>query len=450
MAPHARFRFRSAEGLCAEARRLGLDLPYKEDASILVEEAALAGRKIPNRLAVLPMEGADADPAGGPSDRTLRRYRRYAAGGAGLIWVEAAAVRPDGRSNPRQLLLTEENVGTFAKLVDETQAAAKKEWGSTHRPLLILQLTHSGRFAKPEGKPRPRIVQHNPHLDRIHGLPPDYPLVPDDELEAVRDDLVEAADLASVAGFDGVDVKACHGYLVSETLAAHDREDSRYGGTFENRARLLLDTVRRIREETPGRLVTSRLSATDLVPFPFGFGMDPDEPDAIRLDEPKALVGLLARAGVRFLALSLGIPAWKPHFGRPFDKPVPDGPVPDEHPLEGVARHLRVATEIQQAAPRVDIVGAGYSWLRAYAPGVGAAMVAAGRTAVIGFGRGALADPDFAADLIRDGGLDPGRVCTTCSLCSDLLRRQERVGCVVRDPLYKRSAGAARKGARTA
>lgn len=447
MAPHAKFRFRSAEALLAEARRLGLDIPYKEDLSVLVEKTALAGRELPNRLAVLPMEGADAGDEGGPSERTRRRYRRYAAGGAGLIWIEATAVRPDGRSNPRQLYLSESTVGSFAKLVDEARAAAEKEWGPAHRPLLILQLTHSGRFSKPEGPPRPQIVQHNPHLDPLHGLPPDHPLVPDGELDAIRDDFVEAADLASAAGFDGVDIKACHGYLVSESLAAHDREDSRYGGPFENRTRLLLETVRRVREETPGHLVTCRLSATDLVPFPFGFGMDPDEPDTVDLTEPKALVAKLAKAGVRFLALSLGIPAWRPHFGRPFDRPVPEGKVPDEHPLEGVARHLRIASEIQLAAPPIAVVGAGYSWLRAYGPGVGAAMVASGRTAVIGFGRGALAYPDFAADLVRDGRFDPREVCTTCSLCSHLLRRQERVGCVVRDPLYKSAAAAARKGA---
>ncbi len=437
MAAHAKFRFRSAAGLLAEAGRLGLDIPFREDVSPLLEPVTLAGRAVPNRLAVLPMEAADAGPEGGPSDPTFRRYRAYAAGGAGLIWVEATAVRPEGRSNPRQLLIDERTVGAFAKLVDETRAAAKSAWGAGHRPLLVLQLTHSGRFSKPEGKPRPRIVQHNPHLDPIHGLAPDYPLVPDSELGSIRDDFVEAAGLASAAGFDGVDVKACHGYLVSETLAAHEREDSRYGGPFENRARLLLETVGLIREEIPGRVVTCRLSATDMVPFPCGFGMDPDAPERIDLTETKALIGRLAGAGVGFLALSLGVPAWKPHYGRPFDEPVPEGQVPPEHPLEGVARHLRLASELQLAAPRVAIVGAGYSWLRACGPGVGAAMVAEGRTAVVGWGRGALAYPDFARDLVREGRLDPRKVCTTCSLCSHLLRRQERVGCAVRDPEYR-------------
>jgi 2,4-dienoyl-CoA reductase (NADPH2) len=437
MAPHGKFHLLSADDLRAEAGRLGLDIPFSDDISVLLGKAPLAGREVPNRLAVLPMEGADAQAGGAPSEATRRRYMRYAAGGSGLIWCEATAVRRDGRSNPGQLLLTERTLGGFSKLVDETRAAAKKEWGAGHRPLLVLQLTHSGRFSKPEGMPEPLIVQRNPHLDPLHDLPADYPLVSDDELVSIRDDFVEAADLAASAGFDGVDVKACHGYLISETLAAHNRTGSRYGGPFDNRSRLLLETVRFIREEAPGLLVTSRLSATDTVPFPFGFGMDPDDPERPDLSEPKALIGLLARAGVRFLALSLGIPSWKPHFGRPFDRPVPGGKLPDEHPLEGVARHLAVASDLQRSAPQTAIVGAGYSWLRALAPGVGAAMVGAGRTAVVGLGRGALAYPDFAADLVRQGRLGPRKVCTTCSLCSHLLRQQQRVGCVVRDPEYK-------------
>jgi 2,4-dienoyl-CoA reductase-like NADH-dependent reductase (Old Yellow Enzyme family) len=354
------------------------------------------------------------------------------------IWLEATAVRRDGRSNPAQLLLTEGSLGGFSRLVEEVRAAAKARWGAAHEPLLVLQLTHSGRFARPDGTPRPVIVQHNPHLDPLRDIPPDAPLVSDEELASTRDDFIEAADLAASAGFDAVDIKACHGYLVSETLAAHDREDSRYGGTFENRTRLLLETVRGVRNEAPPRLlVTSRLAATDAVPFPFGFGMNPDRPDRIDLGEAKALAALLVRAGVGFLSLSLGVPAWRPHYGRPFDQPVPGGPVPPEHPLEGVARHLAAAAEVRRAAPGLAVVGAGLSWLRQLGPGVAAAQVAAGRADAFALGRGALAYPDFAADLLERGRMDPVKTCTTCSLCSLLLRRQQAVGCVVRDPAYK-------------
>lgn len=443
MAPHERFAFRNAGELRAKADELGLELPFAEDVSPLLGPAALAGRRLPNRLAVLPVECADADAAGAPTAPTFRRYERYAAGGCGIIWFEATAVRPDGRSNPRQLMLTEETEDAFRALALRTRKAAAKGWGTGHEPLLVLQLTHSGRFAKPEGKPAPLIVHRSPVLDPLHDLPADYPILTDEGLAAIQDDFVNSADLAASAGFDGVDIKACHGYLVSELLASHTRTGSRYGGSFENRARFLLETVRRIRAEVPLLLVTCRLSAADMVPFPFGFGMDADRRRTPNLKETRKLAAILEKEGIGFLALSMGVPAWKAHFGRPFDKPVPGGAAPDEHPLEGVARHLRFAAEVQRACPRLAVVGPGYSWLRRFFPNVGAAMVRTGRTAIIGQGRGALAYPDFPKDLADKGRLAAAKTCTTCSLCSDLLRQQKPVGCVVRDPEY-RQAGRAR------
>ena len=437
MAPHERFAFRNSDELRAKAEELGLEFPYAEDVSPLLGPAALAGRRPPNRLAVLPMECADADPAGAPTAPTFRRYERYAAGGSGLIWFEATAVRPDGRSNPHQLMLTDETEDAFKKLVGLTREAAAREWGAAHEPLLVLQLTHSGRFAKPAGKPAPLIAHRSPFLDPLHDLPADYPLLTDEALAGIQDDFVNAADLAASAGFDGVDIKACHGYLVSELLASHTRNGSRYGGTFENRSRFLVETVRRIRQEVPRLLLTSRLSAADMVPFPFGFGMDPDRRRTPNLKETRKLAAILEKEGVRFLAISLGVPAWKAHFGRPFDKPVPGGPVPNEHPLQGVARHLRFAAEIQRACPRLAVVGPGYSWLRRFFPNIGAAMVRTGRTAIVAQGRGALAYPDFPKDLADKGRLFAGKACTTCSLCSELLRQQKPVGCVVRDPNYR-------------
>jgi 2,4-dienoyl-CoA reductase (NADPH2) len=437
MARHEKFAFRTADELLAKARELGLDIPYQEDPAILLEPTTAAGRRLPNRLAVLPMEAADAEAEGGPSGATFRRYERYAAGGSGSIWIEATAVRSDGRSNPRQLMLTDRTEAAFRSLATETRAAAARAWGAAHEPLLILQLTHSGRFAKPEGQPAPMIVHHSPVLDPLHGLGADYPLVTDETLEVIQDDFVNAADMAAAAGFDGVDIKACHGYLVSGLLASFTRTGSRFGGTFENRTRFLLEIVRRIQQEVPRLLVTARLSVADMVPFPYGFGMDPDKLTKPNLREVKELVSRLRGAGVRMLALSMGVPAWKPHFGRPFDKPVPGGVPPDEHPLKGAARHLRYAAEIQQAFPEIAVVGAGYSWLRGFFPNVGAAMVRARKTALVGQGRGALAYPDFPRDLAAKGKLSTRKVCTTCSLCSDLLRRQKPVGCVVRDPEFK-------------
>ncbi|HPC23054.1 MAG: hypothetical protein KBH81_00625 [Phycisphaerae bacterium] len=426
---HERFRLVDLAGLAACATRIGVSIPYSDDVRVLLSPLQLAGRRLPNRFAVQPMEGCDAEPDGAPGPLTLRRYQRYAAGGSGLIWYEATAVTQEGRANPRQLWITAANVGAFRTLVNETRAAARDCWGTAHDPLLILQLTHSGRYARPDGRPRPVIAQHNPILDPRLGIGPDYPLVTDAELNRLQDAFVSAAELAAAAGFDGVDIKACHGYLVSELLGAFTRPHSRYGGPFENRARFLLEVVQRIRAQVPAVFVTSRFNAHDGLPHPHGFGNDEEA-----LTEACELARRLRALACPVLNVSLGNPYYNPHFGRPYDSPIAWAATPDEHPLAGVARLLQAAATVQRAVPDVPVIGAGYSWLRHLFPHVAAAVVSAGNAALVGLGRMALAYPDFVKDLAQNGALDPKKTCTACSGCSQIMRDGGRAGCRVRDP----------------
>jgi 2,4-dienoyl-CoA reductase-like NADH-dependent reductase (Old Yellow Enzyme family) len=218
------------------------------------------------------MEGADADPSGNPSDLTLRRYKRFAEGGSGAIWFEATAVAAEARSHPHQLWIQPETKKGFQRLVKETRLAAHRKFGHDHDLLFILQLTHSGRFARPDGGPAPIVAQLNPFLDSNTGHSAEPRLILDSELDALQGRFTAAAGLAAEAGFDGVDIKACHGYLISELLAARARPDSRYGGGFENRIRFLVETSQKIRRESPDLIVTSRLSVFDAIPQPYGFG----------------------------------------------------------------------------------------------------------------------------------------------------------------------------------
>jgi len=440
MSRHARFAFRDAAGLTAAAARLGVSIPYRERTGVLFQPLELpGGRRLANRLAVHPMEGADGTEEGAPGELTFRRYNRFAAGGCGLIWFEATAVEPGGRSNPRQLLMTKRTAGEFRRLVDETRAAARASRPHGENPLLVLQLTHSGRFSKPKGVPEPLIAQHNPWLDPFQGIGPDDPIATDAKLDGLKDSFVEAAGLAARAGFDGVDIKACHGYLLGELLAARGRPDSLYGGDFENRMRFLIETVAAVRGEFPALLVASRLGIFDGIPYPLGFGADNTTAHGESLSEPIALIGRLAAAGLGLLNVTVGIPAWKAHFGRPFDKPAAGGALPDEHPLEGVARLIRIAGEVQGAHPGIPVVGTGYSWLRKFMPHVAAGVLEEGRAALVGLGRLSFAYPDLARDLRDRGGLDPKRLCTACSGCTDLLRAGRPAGCVVRDKtVYKK------------
>ena len=436
------FKYKTSEALRADARSLGLALDLSADLSPLLRPLELGGRRVGNRLAIQPMEGCDGEPDGSPGELTYRRYRRFGAGGAKLIWGEAAAVVPEGRANPRQLVINAANAPSLEKLL-LTARQAHIEANRTDDDLLVgLQLTHSGRYAYQ----RPLLAQHDPLLDprtvadkstgRVVG--PDDRLLSDDELDRLQDHFAEAAALAYRIGFDFVDVKQCHRYLLNELLSARSRP-GKYGGSLENRTRFIRDLVSRIRSENPGRIIATRLNVFDGVPYqkaddgrgvpcPFStpvhsaWGTNPDDPSEPDLAEPIALIGWLRDLGVSLINVSIGNPYASPHLLRPFEYPPPDGYETPEHPLIGVDRHFRLTAAIQAAHPDIAVVGSGYSWLQAFAFEAGAANVAMGRTTFVGIGRGALSQPDFGLRLANGEPLDRKRLCRTFSYCTALMR----------------------------
>ena len=427
-----RFSFKTADALRLKAEALGLVLPFAEDLGNLLEPAVVGRRRVPNRIAAQPMEGCDATPEGVPSDLTIRRYERFGAGGAGLIWFEATAVAANGRANPSQLFITPASESGFRHLVDVTREAARRRFGPSHVPYLVLQLTHSGRFSRAAAAGERRAACHNPHLDREA-----LPQWSDEQLGFLVDAFVDAARLAASAGFDAVDIKACHGYLLHELLGAHTRANSRYGGPFENRARLLMDIVAAVQTDVPEIAVAVRLNATDGVPFPYGFGMAADGSSGIDLGEPKRLARLLSAEGCVLLNVTAGIPAYGPHLNRPFDRPVAGTMPSPEHPLIGVSRLLGLGASIQTEVPSVPVVATGLSWLRQFWPSVAAGLLKAGGAQFAGLGRGMFAYPDAPADLMARGALDPVKCCIACSRCTELMRMGSTAGCAVRDhPLY--------------
>jgi 2,4-dienoyl-CoA reductase (NADPH2) len=428
MSRHEPFTFQSGPELLRKAGELGGELPFQDSVSPLFECLAIGSKTLANRLAVQPMEGFDADTDGSPGELTFRRYRRYAEGGCGLIWFEATSVVPEGRSNPHQLMLHPRNLDSFKRLVDETRRSSQKVFGSSHEIFLVLQLTHSGRYSQPEGQPLRQVADFNPNLDR---KPEDVRILSDDELDRYQDKYVEVARLAEQAGFDAVDIKACHGYLVNELLAARTRESSRYGETFENRILFLSEVIQKIRDRTPGLCLAVRLSAFDGIPG--GFGVFGDNPEDIDLSEPKELVRQLAQSNCSFFNITVGNPYEKPHLGRPFDRPLQGASLPEEHPLEGIARLMRITAIFQKEFPDIPFVGTGYSWLRHFFPNVGAAVLQRGEASLIGLGRSSFAYPDAPRDLMSSGALDSGKVCISCSRCTELMRNGYESGCVMRD-----------------
>jgi 2,4-dienoyl-CoA reductase-like NADH-dependent reductase (Old Yellow Enzyme family) len=438
--PHERFHAKTLEALQARIQELGLDLPADADLSPLSRRVRIGPKETPNALAIHPMEGCDGTADGKPDTLTIRRYLRFARGGAGLLWFEATAIVPEGRANPRQLLLVPENADAFARLREDSLAAGRAANGAAFDPFTTLQLTHSGRYSRPVAAPAPLLAHHDGLLDEALHIPADQPLVSDDYLDRLQDRYVEAAHLAQRCGFDGVDIKCCHRYLMSELLAAHTRP-GRYGGAFENRTRLLLGVVRRVREELPGLALTIRLNVYDGHPYPWGWGVSQEDPAQPDLAEPLCLIGLLREAGVALINVTAGNPYYTPHINRPFDSNVLGGYTPQEHPLAGVARLVHLARQVKQACPDLVIVGTGYSWLRHHLGNVAAGVLRRGWADIVGVGREAFAYPDFARDLLTTGALDPRKCCIACSRCTQLMRDKSPSGCVPFDgevyrPLY--------------
>jgi 2,4-dienoyl-CoA reductase-like NADH-dependent reductase (Old Yellow Enzyme family) len=427
-----RFKYDDGDSFQAEVANLGLRLPWSDDVSPLFDGFEVGAFRLPNRLAVHPMEGFDAVASGAPGELSIRRYERYAAGGAGTIWFEATAVNADGRSNPHQMYLHRGTASNFAKLVDATRSAARNAFGPDHTPLLVLQLTHSGRWSRPSDCRKPFIAFHNSTLDELVGIDSEYPLVTDDDLDCLQEDFVRATQLAADAGFDAIDIKACHGYLVSELLAAFTRE-GRYGGSFENRTRFLVETALRVRDEVPSILVASRLNAYDGLPYPHGFGVNRNDPAKPDLEEPRALLSELRENRLSLANISVGVPYSKPHLGRPFSWPVRGSSPSPEHPLFGVSRLLDIVATLQHGVKALPMVGTGYSWLRQFFPHVAAGAVAAEDVTLAGVGRLAFAYPDFARDLFEHGTLNPAKCCLACSGCTELMRAGGPTGCIVRD-----------------
>ena len=410
------FHLADIEQLRTEIRRLDLRLPAVDDTAALFQPLAIGDRHLANRFCVQPMEGADALPDGAPGRLTYRRYERYARGGFALIWVEATAVREDGRSNPRQLFLRECTVEQFAEFTAAVRKAAIEEFD--REVLLVLQLTHSGRHSAPDGVPLPVIAHHCPELDRVYGVPAGFPLVADDELDRLKDAYAVSARLALEAGFDGVDIKCCHGNLLAELHAAHTRP-GRYGGSFENRTRLLRDILALARGRAPGLLLAVRLSACDGLAHPYGFGVRGGGGVSPDLEEPVRLAKLLRREGASILNVSLGTPGVNPYA--------------DEHPLVSLDRSVRLSGAIQEAVPDLPVVSGAYSWLRQFIPNVAAGVIAEGGSAIAGLGRAALAYPDTPKDILATGRVTPEDCCVLCTACIQLLRDGGTAGCVVRD-----------------
>jgi NADPH2 dehydrogenase len=465
---------KTATDFRARLAALGLELPC-DDGIAVGSESPLAqplsgipinGKTLGNRWAIQPMEGWDGTAAGEPTADTLRRWQRFGESGAKLIaGGEAMAVVPEGRANPNQLLITGATKRGLAQLREKLLAAHRDRHGGTDGLVLGFQLTHSGRFCRPNerGRPEPRVAFRHPLLDARFGVTSDDQVITDAEVARLVEAYVAAAKVAWDVGADFVDLKHCHGYLLHEFLGARTRP-GRYGGSFENRTRILREIVEGVRASGNRIELAVRLSAFDLVPFRpdparsapgrpgpgipedfsrclpyrFGFGVNPECPLEPDLTEAFAFMSLCVELGVKVLNLSAGSPYYNPHIQRPAAYPPSDGYQPPEDPLVGVARQIHAVRQLKARAPAgLILVGSAYSYLQEYLPHVAQAVLQRGWVDVTGVGRMVLSYPEMLADAVRRGTLNARRICRTFSDCTTAPRRGLVSGCYPLDEHYR-------------
>jgi len=452
---------------------LGLTIPcdprlISGSDSPLRRPLARGGIKIGNRIAVHPMEGWDGTADGHPSEHTIHRWKNFGRSGGKLVWGgEAVAVSREGRANPNQLVIaqhTREGLAGLRKVLVEEHV---RTTGSDEGLFIGLQLTHSGRYCRPNshGRPEPRILYRHPILDRRLELSSDYPILTDGEIRAIVEEFHQAARIASELSFDFVDIKHCHGYLGHEFLSAHMREGN-YGGSFENRTRFLQEVVQGIRSIAPGLQIGVRLSAFDtvpfrpdpaqssngtlgpgvpeshdhLVPYRWGFGVNPLRPTEADLAETIRFVSLLEKLEIRLVNITAGSPYYNPHIQRPALYPPSDGYQPPEDPLVGVALQMKITRELKQRFPNLIIVGTAYSYLQDFLPHVAQAAVREGWTDLVGLGRTVLTYPEILWDAMEGNTIQHKRVCRTFSDCTTAPRNGLPSGCYPLDSYYKSSA----------
>jgi 2,4-dienoyl-CoA reductase-like NADH-dependent reductase (Old Yellow Enzyme family) len=453
---------RTADALRAYVAKNKIELTFDNDL-ISGSDAPLAqplklrnGFTIGNRFCVLPMEGWDGTTDGLPTELTYRRWRRFGLSGAKLIWGgEAVAVQPDGRANPNQLMINTRTVSALEKLRTSLISEHTEHYGKADDLLVGLQLTHSGRFARPSVKTRlePKILYHHPILDAKFGTEPELPVITDSYIKQLVDTFIQSAKLAKQAGFAFVDIKHCHGYLGHEFLSAYDRAGL-YGGSFKNRTRFLREIVSGIRAEVTGMGIGVRLSAFDFVPFQQGTdGIGVPQPftgapyrhcfggdgtgTGINLNEAHQFLDLLSELDIQLVNITVGSPYYNPHIQRPAMFPPSDGYQPPEDPLVGVARQIKATAELKAKHPHLVFVGSGYSYLQEWLPNVGQNAVRTGKVDFVGLGRMILSYPDIAADVLSGKSLDRRRICRTFSDCTTAPRKGLVSGCYPLDHFYK-------------
>lgn len=362
----------------------------------IFSEYRMNNLSLQNRLVAQAMEINSADASGTVSERILDRYKRLALGKWGMVFVEAISVMAGSLARNSGLVITRGNLDSFKRLAGEFKSRDEKG-------LVMFQLTHAGRVA---GDFSEKVC--------ICGGGPDIPELTMGGLERVRDAFIDACGLAHEAGADGVDIKACHGYLLGEMLRSSNIRSDAYGGNTENRSRLICDIIKEAKRLYPRLVMGSRISFYEGIRG----GCGTASPGEV-IEDPGGMVdsaGFIVNAGADYINVSAGIPSVTPKLTRPGE----DG-------VFNMYSHFRYAKTVKDRFPDITVIGSAYSAGLRLSARFADENIGKGYTDLTGFGRQNLADPLFPVKLKEAPGSI--RWCKLCGGCSKLLKAMKNVVC---------------------
>lgn len=278
---------------------------------------------IPNRLAKASMEEDMADNNHAPSDALIRLYKTWAQGRIGLMLTGNVMVDGCAMTGPGGVVLEDERyLSRFQDWAKAARSGGAKVW---------MQINHPGRQMPArlgqKTKAPSAVALDLGNLSKQFGVPLE---MTENDIFEVIDRFASTALLAQRSGFDGVQIHAAHGYLLSQFLSPlTNRRNDRWGGDIENRARLLVEIVKVVRTTvSPSFAVSVKLNSAD---FQRG-GFSPE--DAYRV------IGLLNELQVDLVELS----------GGSYEAPAMQGEARDGRTLAREAYFLEFAKEIAEAA----------------------------------------------------------------------------------------------------
>ena len=190
---------------------------------------------------------------------------------------------------------------------------------------------------------------------------------------------------------------------------------------------------------TPGKLGPG-IPEEHTTPYPYQFGVNPDDPTQIDLRETIAFVALCGELGIKLLNTTAGSPYYTPHLQRPAAYPPSDGYQPAYDPLIDLARQIEVVRQLKADLPEgMAIIASGLSYLQEYLPHVCQALLRDNWTDCVGLGRVVLSYPDILAAGMAQGELEKRLICRTFSDCTTAPRKGLPSGCFPLDDFYAQS-----------